>query len=249
MREEYAVGGPDVVLSRPLVDAIGERLAKREQSLVLLNRRGFATSVFCRQCAGDDRLSELQRLAGRARRRQRAPRAVSLLQLHGARADDVPAVRGALPRADRLRHRARRGRGQAPLPGRARRAARSRQRAAKGDADVAAHAVPRRRDRRPRRHADDCQGPRFPERHARRRRLGRRGSGDGRFPRVRTDVPAAHAGRWTRRPRRSARRGDRADASIPTTTASSSRAVRTTRPSTSGSCSSAGRCGIRRSSR
>ena len=51
MREEYAVGGPDVVLSRPLVDAIGECLAKREQSLLLLNRRGFATSVFCRQCA------------------------------------------------------------------------------------------------------------------------------------------------------------------------------------------------------
>ena len=52
MREEYAAEGPDVILSRRLRDAIGARLEQREQSLVLLNRRGFATSVFCRQCAG-----------------------------------------------------------------------------------------------------------------------------------------------------------------------------------------------------
>jgi primosomal protein N' (replication factor Y) len=52
MREEYAVAGPDVVLSRALTEAIGARLAREEQVLVLLNRRGFATAVFCRQCAG-----------------------------------------------------------------------------------------------------------------------------------------------------------------------------------------------------
>jgi primosomal protein N' (replication factor Y) len=52
MREEYAIGGPDVVLSRALSDAIGVRLERREQALLLLNRRGFATAVFCRQCAG-----------------------------------------------------------------------------------------------------------------------------------------------------------------------------------------------------
>jgi primosomal protein N' (replication factor Y) len=52
MREEYAAAGPDVVLSRALAGAIEERLARREQSLILLNRRGFATAVFCRQCAG-----------------------------------------------------------------------------------------------------------------------------------------------------------------------------------------------------
>ena len=51
MREEYAAGGPDVILSAPLVTALGERLQRREQSMVLLNRRGFATVVFCRQCA------------------------------------------------------------------------------------------------------------------------------------------------------------------------------------------------------
>jgi primosomal protein N' (replication factor Y) len=51
MREEYAQSGPDVVLSRALIDALGARLARQEQALVLLNRRGFATAVFCRQCA------------------------------------------------------------------------------------------------------------------------------------------------------------------------------------------------------
>jgi primosomal protein N' (replication factor Y) (superfamily II helicase) len=52
MREEYAAAGPDVVLSRPLVEALRRQIEKGEQSLVLLNRRGFATAVFCRQCAG-----------------------------------------------------------------------------------------------------------------------------------------------------------------------------------------------------
>jgi len=52
MREEYADAGPDVILSRALREAIQARLDRQEQSLVLLNRRGFATAVFCRQCAG-----------------------------------------------------------------------------------------------------------------------------------------------------------------------------------------------------
>src|SRR6185503_247061 len=52
MREEYAAAGPDVILSRALREAIQARLDRGEQSLVLLNRRGFATAVFCRQCAG-----------------------------------------------------------------------------------------------------------------------------------------------------------------------------------------------------
>jgi primosomal protein N' (replication factor Y) len=51
MREEYAASGPDVILSGVLCDALRERLERREQAIVLLNRRGFATAVFCRQCA------------------------------------------------------------------------------------------------------------------------------------------------------------------------------------------------------
>jgi len=50
LRAEYAAEGPDVVLSRRLRDAIAARLAAGQQTLLLLNRRGFATSLLCRQC-------------------------------------------------------------------------------------------------------------------------------------------------------------------------------------------------------
>ncbi len=50
MREEYAAQGPDAVISRQLAAAVEDRLQRREQVLILLNRRGYATAVFCRQC-------------------------------------------------------------------------------------------------------------------------------------------------------------------------------------------------------
>ena len=50
MRAEFAAEGPDVVLSAPLREGLAARVERGEQSVVLLNRRGFATAVFCRQC-------------------------------------------------------------------------------------------------------------------------------------------------------------------------------------------------------
>ena len=50
MREEYAASGPDVVLSRALKQALTDCLVRGEQALVLLNRRGYAPALFCRQC-------------------------------------------------------------------------------------------------------------------------------------------------------------------------------------------------------
>ena len=50
MREEFAERGPDVIFSSVLAAAIDDRLLKGEQALVLLNRRGFAAAVLCRQC-------------------------------------------------------------------------------------------------------------------------------------------------------------------------------------------------------
>ncbi len=51
MRAEYAAHGPEVILSTGLCDALRDRLERKEQAIVLLNRRGFATAVFCRECA------------------------------------------------------------------------------------------------------------------------------------------------------------------------------------------------------
>lgn len=50
MREQYAELGPDVVLSAPLVEALERCLGRGEQAMVLLNRRGYAPSLFCRGC-------------------------------------------------------------------------------------------------------------------------------------------------------------------------------------------------------
>ncbi len=50
MRDEYAEEGPDVVISRDLAAGIEDRLARHEQVVILLNRRGYSTAVICRQC-------------------------------------------------------------------------------------------------------------------------------------------------------------------------------------------------------
>ncbi len=49
MRSEWLANGRTLV-SETLEEAIGERLPRREQVLVLLNRRGFASSIMCRAC-------------------------------------------------------------------------------------------------------------------------------------------------------------------------------------------------------
>ncbi|HUD72248.1 MAG TPA: primosomal protein N' [Dongiaceae bacterium] len=50
MRREFEAIGREPVLSRPLHQAIADRLARREQTLILLNRRGFSTFAQCRAC-------------------------------------------------------------------------------------------------------------------------------------------------------------------------------------------------------
>ncbi len=50
MRREFEEAGRESVLSRRLLSALEERLRRGEQSLVLLNRRGFSTFVLCRSC-------------------------------------------------------------------------------------------------------------------------------------------------------------------------------------------------------
>jgi primosomal protein N' (replication factor Y) len=49
-RREALKAGADPILTAPLREALGLRLERREQSLLLLNRRGYATSLLCREC-------------------------------------------------------------------------------------------------------------------------------------------------------------------------------------------------------
>lgn len=50
MRNEFRAAGRDVVFSKTLTDAIVDTHAKGEQSIILLNRRGFSQFVLCRSC-------------------------------------------------------------------------------------------------------------------------------------------------------------------------------------------------------
>jgi len=50
MREEYSIAGKQTVFSRRLLEAIEQRLELGEQSMILLNRRGFAAFLLCRHC-------------------------------------------------------------------------------------------------------------------------------------------------------------------------------------------------------
>ena len=93
MREEFAAGGPDVILSSALVTALGQRFERGEQAIVLLNRRGFATVVFCRQCGHTLECPELQRVIDRA---QGDPAcALPLLQSLRRHPDEVRQVQRA----------------------------------------------------------------------------------------------------------------------------------------------------------
>jgi primosomal protein N' (replication factor Y) len=49
-RRESIKSGADPILTPLLREALAERLARKEQSLLLLNRRGYATSLLCREC-------------------------------------------------------------------------------------------------------------------------------------------------------------------------------------------------------
>lgn len=50
MREVFKSAGKDLVFSPKLIDAIEETHRKGEQSMILLNRRGFSSFVLCRSC-------------------------------------------------------------------------------------------------------------------------------------------------------------------------------------------------------
>ena len=50
MRQEFQQTGEEQVFSRRLVEEINERLARGEQAMILMNRRGYSSVVLCRAC-------------------------------------------------------------------------------------------------------------------------------------------------------------------------------------------------------
>lgn len=50
MRKLFRTAGKDMAFSAELIDAINETHSKGEQSIILLNRRGFSQFVLCRSC-------------------------------------------------------------------------------------------------------------------------------------------------------------------------------------------------------
>jgi primosomal protein N' (replication factor Y) (superfamily II helicase) len=50
LRQERRKGKPAAILSEKLSQAIADRLEKREQTILFLNRRGFSTSLLCSDC-------------------------------------------------------------------------------------------------------------------------------------------------------------------------------------------------------
>ena len=144
-----------------LAAAIEDRLRAREQVLVLLNRRGYATAVFCRQCGDTFECPNCSvSLTVHTRVDARVARALSLLQL----LDEVPKAcrKCAAPYLEQPASAPRRSSSScASVSRRAHRPRRSRFGAAEGRAGVAPVAVRGGRARRARRHADDCEGARL----------------------------------------------------------------------------------------
>ncbi len=50
MRQEFQETGKEQVISRKLIEEIGQRLDRKEQVMVLLNRRGYSPVALCRAC-------------------------------------------------------------------------------------------------------------------------------------------------------------------------------------------------------
>ena len=78
-------------LAPPLIAAMRDTLARGEQAMLFLNRRGYAPLTLCRELRPPDAVPELHRLAGRAPRPPRA--AMPPLRPRRCRSPTLPGVR------------------------------------------------------------------------------------------------------------------------------------------------------------
>ena len=205
----------------PLREALAARLDAGEQSLMLLNRRGYAAALFCRAVRGHARVPA----TAASRSPCTAPRAAA--RCHYCDYDAAAAAERARRAAASSWSIAAFGTERIEAEVRARC---PEARVARVDRDTVAAA---RRDRPPccgasrARELDVLVGTQmiakghdFPGGDAGRRRLRRHRPRRRRLPRRRTHVPAADAGRRPRRPRHASGRGDHPDAVSASTTAS-----------------------------
>ena len=142
------------------------RIARGEQSLVFLNRRGYAPVLHCGECGWKSGCPHCS--AWRVFHKLDRTLRCHHCGLADARAARLPRLRQPRHRADRPRHRAARGAARRRCVPQAARIARidadSTRR--KGALEAQLGARPRRRGRRAGRHADGRQGPRLPPHRA-----------------------------------------------------------------------------------
>ena len=210
--DRHAAGVPgDAQAGDVLAQAGGRastaRLENGEQTIVLLNRRGFSSFVACRACGERVKCINCSLTLTYHKRDRR------LLCHYCGYAEKIPSVCPKCAsehihflgigseRVEEELHQA--------FPRGAHRAARSRYRDRQAAVRDHPAGFPRRQLRHPGGHADDRQGPRHSERHAGGRRLGGYRSRHAGFPRGGADVPIADAGGGARGARQ--RAGDRAD--------------------------------------
>ena len=91
MRQEFQETGSEQVISRKLAEEIKERLERKEQVMVLLNRRGYSPVVLCRTCG---KTLECKNCAiAHDPSQALAPHGMPLLRLHGAGAQGLRPLR------------------------------------------------------------------------------------------------------------------------------------------------------------
>ncbi len=188
-----------LVLSEDLEHALSNRLAKKEQSILLLNRRGYAAFVQCETCGFVATCPNCS-ISLTYHRTPEAAR-LSLLPPHRGTAARLSALLGRCDAPARPRHAAGRASARRSVSVGAHRAHGRRHDERQMGARRDSRPRRQRRGGHPARHADDRQGIRLSERDARRRRRrGRRHQPAG-LSRVRALLSALEPGRGTSGPR------------------------------------------------
>ena len=90
MRSEFQETGKEQMISRKLAQEIKQRLDRKEQVMVLLNRRGYSPVALCRSCG--KRMECRNCAIAMTLHKRLESHGVPLLQLHGAGAEGLPRV-------------------------------------------------------------------------------------------------------------------------------------------------------------